>query len=241
LPSFLALGALVPWAFAWALAQTQKRGAWSALGHPATFSDYGTSDEGVGTFVTLALNCSSPFQRLLLNFSPTLAIAMTENSPPKVQTSDAATGKDRKARKRETDRVAQREHRRRQKVYVRQLQEAVQDLSARQTRDERLDYLVADRARLQELCNSLTSKLERVKQIASSAEPILQDEAKAEVDKGETQSQRPGMLPPTEMKAAGREEVLAQVSEDRRSSECYPKGTPDALAITPNSHVQRTV
>lgn len=166
---------------------------------------------------------------------------MTDDSAPNVQTSNSAAGKDRKARKRETDRVAQREHRRRQKVYVRQLQEAVQDLSAHQTRDERLEYLLADRARLQELCNSLTSKLERVKQIASCTESTQQDEVKTRVDNRETQSQHPDMLASTETKAAGREEVLVQVSADCQSSECYPKGPPNALAINPNLNVQRTV
>ncbi|KIX10718.1 uncharacterized protein Z518_01802 [Rhinocladiella mackenziei CBS 650.93] len=69
----------------------------------------------------------------------------------------------RRARKRETDRRAQRGHRQRQKAYVRQLEEIVRDLNTQNSRDDRLLALQTEKARLQERCNALTAKLERVR------------------------------------------------------------------------------
>lgn len=72
----------------------------------------------------------------------------------------------RKARKRETDRRAQRQHRIKQKAYVKQLEELVKDLSAQQNLDERLAEVQMDNTRLRQLCNSLLVKLHRIRVLA---------------------------------------------------------------------------
>lgn len=75
-----------------------------------------------------------------------------------------ATGDtNRRARKRETDRRAQRDHRQRQKAYVRQLEEVVRDLNAQHSRDDRILALQTEKIRLQERCNLLSAKLERIR------------------------------------------------------------------------------
>jgi hypothetical protein len=165
---------------------------------------------------------------------PSTLNTMTENA-------SAKAAKDRKARKRETDRTAQREHRRRQKVYVQQLQEAVQDLSARQTRDERLDYLLAERVRLQELCRSLSSRLERVKQIAVSAEPLTKNEPSREKDSNETQPQQNTMLQTPATVASDGEECSVQPCEDYRPPGCTSEDQPDPGPVNNDTHAQSTL
>ncbi|KAK2800619.1 hypothetical protein FQN51_006002 [Onygenales sp. PD_10] len=76
----------------------------------------------------------------------------------------------RKARKRATDRKAQRDHRLRQKAYIKQLEESVRELSAQRTQDELVSKLLAEQARLRAECNRLAAKLERVRALVSSEE-----------------------------------------------------------------------
>ncbi|PGH14609.1 hypothetical protein AJ79_02944 [Helicocarpus griseus UAMH5409] len=73
----------------------------------------------------------------------------------------------RKARKRATDRRAQRDHRLRQKAYIKRLEESVRELSAQRTNDEVVNTLLAEQARLVAECSKLAAKLERVRVLVS--------------------------------------------------------------------------
>ncbi|KAK2808996.1 hypothetical protein FQN50_004270 [Emmonsiellopsis sp. PD_5] len=88
--------------------------------------------------------------------------------------SDSANEQDdeqcRKARKRATDRKAQRDHRLRQKAYIKQLEESVRELSAQRTQDELVSKLLAEQARLRAECNRLAAKLERVRALVCPEE-----------------------------------------------------------------------
>ena len=74
----------------------------------------------------------------------------------------------RRERKRATDRKSQRDHRERQKAYIRQLEETVKNLRADSTTDERLATLLNEQERLQKANARLNSQLERVRNIVLS-------------------------------------------------------------------------
>ena len=100
----------------------------------------------------------------------------------------ATSSESRKARKRATDRRAQREHRLRQKAYVKQLEESVKSLSAG-SQDELVRSLLAEQARLHEQCNDLKAKLDRVRSIV--CEDRLHDACQSGQDSGLANSDPP--------------------------------------------------
>jgi hypothetical protein len=69
----------------------------------------------------------------------------------------------RKIRKRETDRRAQRGHRKRHKAYVQELENEIRTLKNQHTCDERVASLQRENERLRGLCNKLHSHLEKVR------------------------------------------------------------------------------
>ncbi|KAJ2897646.1 hypothetical protein MKZ38_004511 [Zalerion maritima] len=73
----------------------------------------------------------------------------------------------RRERKRATDRKSQRDHRERQKAYIRQLEDTVKTLRSDCTSDERVVALLAEQEKLQKANAQLTSQLDRVRTIVS--------------------------------------------------------------------------
>ncbi|KAH7377422.1 hypothetical protein BKA64DRAFT_714688 [Cadophora sp. MPI-SDFR-AT-0126] len=69
-------------------------------------------------------------------------------------------------RKRKTDRRAQREHRERAKAYVKELEEKVRVLTSDSKSDDRIAMLLEEQMRLKGLCNTLSAKLDRIRNIA---------------------------------------------------------------------------
>lgn len=80
----------------------------------------------------------------------------------------------RKARKRATDRKAQREHRLRQKEYVRQLEKTVEELKVDRPRDEVICELLEEKSRLQERCHALATRLSRVRTLVMEDSSMTQ-------------------------------------------------------------------
>lgn len=76
----------------------------------------------------------------------------------------------RRERKRATDRKSQRDHRERQKAYIRQLEETVRTLRADCTSDERVATLLAEQERLQKLNAQLNSQLDRVRTVVGTTD-----------------------------------------------------------------------
>lgn len=76
----------------------------------------------------------------------------------------------RRARKRATDRQSQRDHRERQRIYIKQLEETVQFYKDAFSGDDSSDLaaLLKEQERLQARCKSLEAALARIKSLASS-------------------------------------------------------------------------
>lgn len=81
----------------------------------------------------------------------------------------------RKARKRATDRRAQRDHRLRRKAYVKHLEESVKSLTEQQSPEERIAALLDEQKQLREKCNDMTAQLERVRAIVSKNKDAVDD------------------------------------------------------------------
>jgi hypothetical protein len=90
---------------------------------------------------------------------------MASEAGSRSRASGSATMDDRRSRKRESDRKSQREHRERQKAYIRQLEESIKSLTSRQSAGERVALLFEEKKRLKERCDDLSSRLHRVRSI----------------------------------------------------------------------------
>lgn len=112
---------------------------------------------------------------LLLLMPLTMAVKGASAGGQESASSRSSGQSTRRARKRETDRRAQREHRQRQKDHVRQLEDTVKDSTAQHGHDDRIAALQAGNARLQEYCNALKAKLERIRSIAHVENLVLLD------------------------------------------------------------------
>lgn len=95
------------------------------------------------------------------------------------QTSEADQEEDRRARKRATDRRAQRDHRLRRKAYVKQLEESVKSLSEKQSPEERIAALLEEQKALREKCNEMTIQLDRVRTIVAKKPGPMDDGCEA--------------------------------------------------------------
>lgn len=80
----------------------------------------------------------------------------------------------RRARKRATDRKSQRNHRERQRAYVRNLEKTVAAVNSANNSDERVAALLAENEAFRKRCDSLVSQLRRIRNIASEAETEAQ-------------------------------------------------------------------
>lgn len=145
-------------------------------------------------------------------------MAQSDESPPAGETT-------RRARKRETDRRAQREHRQRQKAYVRQLEEVVKDLTAQQSPDDRVVALQAEKARLHARCNALSAKLERIRLAA-----CVDDLQSVEGGK-ETMHSLPMSPPTTENVASGGEDAYMPFTTSLDPSLTRPQALSDKTAL----------
>ncbi|KAF4625796.1 hypothetical protein G7Y89_g12367 [Cudoniella acicularis] len=82
------------------------------------------------------------------------------------QTGTVRTSASRTERKRATDRNAQREHRKRHKEYIKELEDKVKVLSSDFQADARCLALIEERTLLKEQCKSLAARLERIQSIS---------------------------------------------------------------------------
>ena len=87
-----------------------------------------------------------------------------------------STSLSRTERKRTTDRRAQREHRNRQKAYVKDLEEKVRILTSGSKTDDRITALLEEQIRLRELCSTLKAKLDRIRNITGDDSKVTQVE-----------------------------------------------------------------
>lgn len=81
------------------------------------------------------------------------------------RTSEAMNENSRKARKRATDRKAQRDHRLRQKEYLRHLEKTIEELRVERPRDDVICELLEEKSRLQARCHALATRLSRVRSL----------------------------------------------------------------------------
>ncbi|KAF2742824.1 hypothetical protein M011DRAFT_481294 [Sporormia fimetaria CBS 119925] len=93
---------------------------------------------------------------------------MTSIIDSPVHESPSAT---RRERKRATDRKSQRNHRERQRAYIKDLERTVAALNSASTGDERLAALLAENEAFRKKCGALLSQLTRIRTIASETDP----------------------------------------------------------------------
>ncbi|KAH8901732.1 hypothetical protein GQ53DRAFT_815180 [Thozetella sp. PMI_491] len=83
----------------------------------------------------------------------------------------SANANDRRIRKRESDRKSQREHRERQKTYIKQLEDSIKSLTSCQSADERVTLLLEERQILKSRCDDMSSRLARARSILFNDSP----------------------------------------------------------------------
>jgi hypothetical protein len=86
----------------------------------------------------------------------------------------------RRARKRATDRKAQKGHRERREAYVKQLESSIKTLTEQQTTDDRIKALLEENNILKEEQSRLRSRLRRVHSLTAACEPNADGETNLE-------------------------------------------------------------
>lgn len=103
----------------------------------------------------------SPFLHL-----PSSIMPSDGNSPNPAHDAESTSAM-RRARKRATDRKSQRNHRERQRAYVRELERTVAALNSSVSTDERVAALLAENAKFRKRCEVLASQLNRIRAVAA--------------------------------------------------------------------------